>query len=60
MTKKPETAKEDDLRTKLIEQGELSHEAIEKFLILDKEITRCIAFADAASPIDIFKSHKKK
>ena len=60
MTKKPETAKEDDLRTKLIEQGELSHEAIEKFLILDKEITRCIAFADSASPIDIFKSHKTK
>ncbi len=52
--------KEDDLKTKLIEQGELSHEAIEKFLILDKEITRCYAFADAASPIDIFKPHKTK
>ena len=26
MTKKPEIAKEDDLRTKLIEEGELSHE----------------------------------
>ena len=53
-------AKEDDLRTKLIEEGELSHEAIEKFLILDKEITRCYAFADAALPIDIFKPHKSK
>ena len=60
MTKNPKTVKEDDLKTKLIEQGELSHEAIEKFLILDKEITRCYAFAYAASPIDIFKPHKTK
>ena len=60
MTKKPKIVKEDDLKTKLIEQGELSHKAIEKFLILDKEITRCYAFADAASPIDIFKPHKTK
>jgi len=60
MTKKPETLKEDDLRTKLIEEGELSHEAIEKFLILDKEITRCYAFIDAALPVDIFKPHKSK
>ena len=60
MTKKSKTVKEDDLKTKLLEQGELSHEAIEKFLILDKEITRCIAFANAASPIDIFKSYKTK
>mgnify|MGYP006061841059 CR=1 FL=1 len=58
--KKSKTVKEDDLKTKLIEEGELSHEAIEKFLILDKEITRCCAFADAASPIDIFKPHKTK
>ena len=60
MTKKSKTVKEDDLKTKLLEQGELSHEAIEKFLILDKEITRCFAFAHAASPIDIFKSYKTK
>jgi antitoxin component YwqK of YwqJK toxin-antitoxin module len=60
MTKKPKIVKEDDLKTKLIQQGELSHKAIEKFLILDKEITRCYAFADAASPIDIFKPHKTK
>ena len=60
MSKKSKTVKEDDLKTKLIEQGELSHEAIEKFLILDKEITRCFAFAHAASPIDIFKSYKTK
>ena len=60
MTKKPGIVKEDDLRTKLIEEGELSHEAIKKFLILDKEITRCYAFADAALPVDIFKPHKSK
>jgi hypothetical protein len=60
MIKKSINVKEDDLKTKLLEQGELSHEAIEKFLILDKEITRCIAFANAASPIDIFKSYKTK
>ena len=60
MTKKSKTVKEDDLKTKLIEQGELSNEAIEKFLILDKEITRCYAFADAALPIDIFKPHMTK
>ena len=60
MIKKSINVREDDLKTKLLEQGELSHEAIEKFLILDKEITRCIAFANAASPIDIFKSYKTK
>ena len=55
MTKKPETVKEYDLRTKLIEEGKLSHEAIEKLLILDKEITRSYAFIESSLPTEIFK-----
>ena len=55
MIKKPETVKEYDLRTKLIEEGKLSHEAIEKLLILDKEITRSYAFIESSLPTEIFK-----
>lgn len=60
MTKKPKTVNEKDLRTKLIEEGKLDHEAIKKFLILHREIQRCYAFAEAAIPTDIFKPHPTK
>ncbi len=60
MTKKPETVIEKDLRTKLIEEGKLDHEAIKKFLTLHREIQRCYAFAEAAIPTDIFKPHSSK
>ena len=55
MTKKSKTVKEDDLKTKLIEEGELSHEAIENLITIRNGIDRHYAFAESAIPTDIFK-----
>ena len=60
VTKKSKFANEDYLETQLIEDGGFSDEEIEKLLFLEKEIIRLFAFAEAASPIDIFKPCKSK
>ena len=60
MTKKSKTVKEDDLKTKLIEEGELSHEAIENLITIRNGIDRHYAFAESAIPTDVFKPNISK
>ena len=49
-----------DIKKTLVDQDDLSEEAIQKFLVLHTEFARCMDFLASAVPTDIFKPHSSK